>query len=438
MYNNAIFCIGGLNLEKDNIKTALSDGLTGININTSKFKTVRTAVCFILPVNKKNVACASLLSKLLCRSTADYPTPKALRERLNFLYGAELSASTVRCGDNMVLKFSSISICDKYALSDESVTAKVCELLKSAIFNPKVKDGAFCEEDFRVEKRLVIEEIRGLINEKRSYAVTKALEKMCHDEPFGIIRDEKTVEAVNPQELFDFWKNLLETAPVYIINIGENDPEPIFRSFKSSFDLPDRRPAQIKSEFSPIIPQKTKEFSEQMEISQGKLVMGFRTEVSSASHNIAPLRVMTDIFGGAPYSKLFTVVREKMSLCYYCAARLYSVKGIVCVDSGIEIENLKAAEKGITDQLELIQKGEFDEEIINASKIGLSDAVRSVEDTSGGIENWYVMRLLDKQLTTPAEFIRDINAVTKEDIINAAKGVRLDTVYVLKGKEGEN
>ena len=166
--------------------------------------------------------------------------------------------------------------------------------------------------------------------------------------------------------------------------------------------------------------------------------MGFRTAASSAKENIAPLRVMTDIFGGAPYSKLFTVVREKMSLCYYCAARLYSLKGILCVDSGIEIENLEDSKKGILDQLEFMKNGDFDDDVITASKIGLSDAIRSVEDTSGGIEGWYASRLLDSELITPSEFIEQICAVTKEQIVAAAKGISLDTVYVLKGKEEKN
>lgn len=425
-------------MKSSNIKKTLSEGLWGINIKTSKFKTARTAVCFAMPITEQNTACASLLAKLICRSTADYNSPKALRERLNFLYGADLNASVMRCGDNMILKFSCISLSDEYALSKESVASETCDLLKSAIFRPNLNGKAFPLDDFNVEKRLVKEEIRALINEKRGYCITKALEKMCENEPFGIMRKEQAVEKITPEELYDFWENLLETAPVYIINVGKNDAEPIFESFKNAFEKLDRRPVKIAADFEPKIPEAVKEYTEEMEISQGKLVMGFRTAASSAKENIAPLRVMTDIFGGAPYSKLFTVVREKMSLCYYCAARLYSLKGILCVDSGIEIENLEASKKGILDQLELMKNGDFDDDVITASKIGLSDAIRSVEDTSGGIEGWYASRLLDSELITPSEFIEQICAVTKEQIVAAAKGISLDTVYVLKGKEEKN
>lgn len=45
---------------------------------------------------------------------------------------------------------------------------------------------------------------------------------------------------------------------------------------------------------------------------------------------------MTDVFGGGPYSRLFMNVREKLSLCYYCSARLIRGKGIIVIQSGIE------------------------------------------------------------------------------------------------------
>ncbi len=425
-------------MQNTDLKITLDEGLYGINVKTSKFKTERTAICFALPITKENVACTALLSRLLCRSTADYPTPKALKERLNLLYGAELMATVTRCADNLLMKLSCISLCDKYALTDESISAQAVELLKSAVFNPNVQNGEFSIADFTIEKRLVIEEIRGLINDKRSYTVTKALEKMCDGEPFGIMRDEQTVESLTPKSLYDFWQNLLKVSPAYIIHVGKDDEQPIFDCFKEAFSAVSRDVKEITNDFSPVHPKEVREFSEQMEISQGKLVLGFRTFHSSLCENIAALRVMTDIFGGSPYSKLFTVVREKMSLCYYCAARLYAAKGLMLVDSGIEIENAAAARKGILEQLELIKEGNFPDEILEASKIGLTDAIRSVEDTSGSIEVWYASRLLEKELSTPADFINDIEAVTKQQIVDFAKDIELDTVYLLKGKEGKN
>ncbi len=424
-------------MEFSNIKVPLGEGLYGINISTKKFKTVRSSLSFICPLNKKSAACSALLAKLLCRSTKKYPTPSLLRSRLNFLYGADLSVSTSRIGDNMLLSFSITSLCDKYALSREKLSELSSQLLKDIVFDPNVKDKAFLSEDFAVEKRIVIEEIESLINEKRRYAITKMLEKMCWDEPFGIICDTETVESISPSELYDFWENMLRTSEAVVMTVGENDPDPVFQMFKDAFSLFKRNPLKIYPNFKRIEPEKVKNITEEMSITQGKLVLGFRCDASSLTENIAPLRVMTDIFGGAPYSKLFTVVREKMSLCYYCAARLYSVKGIICVDSGIEMNNFESAKNGILEQLELMKSGDFTDDIITASKVGLSDSIRSVEDSMGGIEAWYLARIFDKETVSPSQFIERINTVTRDDIIKAANGTLLDTIYLLKGNGGD-
>ena len=70
-------------------------------------------------------------------------------------------------------------------------------------------------------------------------------------------------------------------------------------------------------------------------------------------------RLMTAMFGGTPHSKLFLNVREKMSLCYYCAARYNSNKGIMTVESGVETQNIEAAKNEILNQLEEMKRGNF-------------------------------------------------------------------------------
>jgi predicted Zn-dependent peptidase len=147
------------------------------------------------------------------------------------------------------------------------------------------------------------------------------------------------------------------------------------------------------------------------------------------------LRMMCDIFGGAPYSKLFTVVREKMSLCYYCAARLQSQKGFICVDSGVDESNIEATKQGIIDQLTAMQQGDFDDSVIEAAKMSLADGARSVTDSQEAMESWYLARLFDKELLSPDEFIQNLQTINKEQISAAAATVKLDTVYILKGKE---
>ena len=74
-----------------------------------------------------------------------------------------------------------------------------------------------------------------------------------------------------------------------------------------------------------------------------------------------------------------------------------------------------------------------DEELDNAKKTIVS-SIKMSEDTLGGIINNYLFHDLDN-LPLYEERIKEFKKVTKEDIMNVAKKVKLNTIYILKGEE---
>jgi predicted Zn-dependent peptidase len=142
---------------------------------------------------------------------------------------------------------------------------------------------------------------------------------------------------------------------------------------------------------------------------------------------------MTDIFGGGPYSRLFTNVREKESLCYYCAARYTRQKGIILVDCGIEEDNKAKAEAEILKQLQVMKNGEFEDSEFAASKMSITDSAKAVTDSMNGIDSWYSDRLFEKNPLSPEDFANIVENLNKDDIVKAANKVKLDTVYFLGG-----
>ena len=418
-------------------KHVLAPGIQGWDIRTNKFKTTRISVHFVLPLSLEDTAKASLLSRLLSRSTKEYNTPVLLQRKLLSLYGAGLSSHVTKVGDMQILSVTTTVLSDEYALQEERLTVEATELLCNCLFFPNCDNEEFLDADFQVCKRLLIESLEGIINDKRKYAISQMFSNMCQDEPFGIEigGDIGTVQKTTSKEVYDFWMNMLETAPVVVTVVGTDSSADIYNKISEKFNSIKRSPITTNVSFSKKTVTEPKEITEAMQLTQGKLVLGFRSNVSSLSQDNLALRMMCDIFGGAPYSKLFTVVREKMSLCYYCAARLQSQKGFICVDSGVETCNIKATKQGILDQLSAIQRGEFDAQVITASKMSLADSARSVTDSQGSIETWYLSRMFDCCDISPDEFIENLEKVTKEDIVNAATNVVLDTVYILKPTE---
>ena len=133
---------------------------------------------------------------------------------------------------------------------------------------------------------------------------------------------------------------------------------------------------------------------------------------------------------------LFSNVREKQSLCYYCAARAVRCKGVMTVDSGVEFDKMEQTEKAVLEQLERMKKGEFTDEELSASKLALCGSLRSAKDSQAVMDRWYTERWFDSPRLSPEQVEQQIRGVTREDVVRVANGVRLDTVFRLVAKEG--
>jgi predicted Zn-dependent peptidase len=163
--------------------------------------------------------------------------------------------------------------------------------------------------------------------------------------------------------------------------------------------------------------------------------MGFRTGGDLPMEQQNATRVMAALYGGTPFSKLFANVREKLSLCYYCAARYDRAYKAMLVDSGVEAANFQKAYDEILRQLQALSQGDFTDEELQNTKLLLKTSLRAVTDSLGAIESWYMTQILEGTEVSPQKEIEQVQAVTREDIIQAAGRVTLDTVYFLKGEE---
>lgn len=414
-------------------KTEIARGVRACFVNSDRFKTNIMSVHIVLPL-ESDMEANALLCYMLRRRCAKYPSMTHLNRRLAELYGASLACGISKNGDSQDICFRIVSVSDRFALSDEGISKNCTELLLDVLFDPKLENGKFCEEDIELEKRLLIEKIEGEFSEKRVYAKDRLIEEMFRGSAYGKGRfgDKDEIKNVTNERLLKAWKSYLENAIIQFNFVGETD-ESVEDLLKEKFASIDRsNVVEIKTEFKAVADD-VKKVDEKLAVKQGKLVMGLRTGLESEDENFFPTRVMTDMFGGGPYSKLFMNVREKMSLCYYCSARFSKDKGIILVQSGIEDENEKKATDAILAELDNMKKGNFTSEEIENSKKGLTDAFLSVGDTPESIDAWIGARVLEDDIILPQLYAEKINLVTAEEIREAAEKVTLDTIYMLSG-----
>lgn len=413
------------------------NGITVSKIKDEKFKSSCIVIRFIFPLSEKTASCCSLLVDLLATSNSKCPSREQLTERTAELYGSAINAFSYRVGDYQIAGLSINYIGDAYTIGGEAISDTAAEILLDCIFSPHLENGRFSEKYFQLRRQELIDLIENSVNNKRQYAVWRAGQIIFENEPcaYSAMGTVETAKNVTQDDLSAAYEMLLTKAAVDITFCGGQDTEKqesyVLKAFsKLRRECPDK---PVFNSPSPL--KKQPVFTEEaLDISQAKMVMAFKTE--NTVRNIYADKVMCAMFGGSPTSKLFLNVREKLSLCYYCAAGIIEGKNTMLVDSGVDTDKIPVARKEIIKQLDALKSGDFSDEELYNTKLYISGAFRSNYDSVGDMNAWYFYQFVRNTGYSPDDAAEIIMSVTREDIINSAKAFNLDTVYVLKPSEG--
>jgi predicted Zn-dependent peptidase len=421
-------------------RVSIGDRIHFNSVSDPKFKHNRMSVNLVLPLEKETASENAVVPFLLRKGCRECPDFSSLNARLQELYGAVLDADVTKFAGYQVLEISIRGLANRLALENEDVAGQCADLLCSVVLDPAFENGLFAANDVALERQYVIDSIEAEINEKRVYAVSQCIQTMCEGEPVAVRRYgyKELAEKITPESATNAYHRMLETAPIEIIFTGSGNPEDAKKVFEKRFSILTKRSSfdyekiQLRT-FADHVKEKT----ERMELNQSKMVLGMRTGEINTREELSAMRVCSALFGGTPFSKLFLNVREKLSLCYYCASRFDSSTKLLLVDSGVEAENKQKAQDEILRQLEAVKNGEFDAEELHNTKLLMKNGIRGTTDSLSSTEGWYLAGILRSQSVTPEEDTRNLDAVTREQVIAAAKGITLDTVYFLTGNEKE-
>lgn len=425
---------------KDFSQTNIGDGIDIIYAKTDKFKTNEISVTFLAPLREDTASANALLFNLISRTTKAYPTVNEFNRRLAALYGAKISCTVSKLGENQALSIMISSLADRFAIDGESIGADCFDFICSMLYEPNTDDnGNFLEADIKREKKLLCEKLDAEYSEKRIYSLRKLEELMFAGEPYAINKygTKESINAVDNAALKYAYNSLVTSAKVQITVIGDVDIDYITSRAKQCFAEVNREyKPPVKAVFKPF-PESVKDEREAIDVEQGKLVLGYRVNCEDNFVGRPDVRLFCDVFGGGPYSKLFCNVRENMSLCYYCSARYDRRKSCVIIQCGCEEENMDKAVDEIQRQLTIVQSGDIKEEF-EAAKMGITDLILSVRDDSVALCHWYASQITDNAIFSPKASAAENNAVTFDEIVSSAKLMKLDSVFrLVPSKEGE-
>ena len=285
------------------------------------------------------------------------------------------------------------------------------------------------------EKWNLINAIESSMNDKRTYASEKMLSLLCGEDGYGVPRlgTAEDVEAITPESLYGHYQTLLKTSRVELFYCGGEKLQTVADKLRSAL-APLGTDDPIAVSTAPFQPEKEPRYGEEtMEISQGKLSMGFSTGCTAKDPGFPALMVLNACYGAGMTSKLFQNVREKLSLCYYASSGIHGAKGLMTVSSGIETANYEIAKAEILAQLDACRRGEISEAELENGKKAILTSLQTIPDSPGRMEDYAMYSMLSGQNMEIEDYALAVQTITVEQVAEAAKKIRLEAVFFLKG-----
>ena len=414
----------------------IKEGIKLHLIKNERFKTNLIAVFLTMPLERENITKNAMIPMILRRGSKNMPTQEDISKNLEEMYGAIFDCGVEKKGENHILKFYLESINDEFLPESQGkILKESIDKLLEIVFNPLVENEEFNKQYIEQEKINLKQIIEGRADNKSRYALDRCVEEMYKDTnyslyKYGYVED---LENINASNLYISYKKIIEQCNIDIYVSGIVDEE-IIKYIEENNNLKNinnRKSIIKKYEIEKEKPIKEKTIFENLDVNQGKLIMGLKVPMQTEDKQYDTI-IYNSILGGSANSKLFQNVREKASLAYTANSSYIRMKNTICINCGIEFANYEKAVEIIKTQLEEMKNGNFSEEDVENAKRGYISAIKSIEDE----QDTEIMYYFGQEFTNIKLDIKGyedrISKVKKEDIIEIAKIVKIDTIYFLQ------
>lgn len=413
----------------------LLPGIRLTAIKSDKFKTASLCLCLVRPLRADEAAMNALLPSVLLRGCRACPTMRELSRFLEISYGATTGSVVRKRGEAQLIGLYAEFLDD--ALLPEPLLPDMISLMGDLLLDPVTAENGFLPEYFSVERDNLRNAMEAEADDKRVYAFRQLCRRMFRGEPFATpaAGEKAELETVTPQSLYAHYRRILKESPIEIIYQGSSDPGPIAASFRAMLSPLAGAERPLPPPPAATVLREAQAFTETQPLEQSKLAVGFRMAIPQTTAELAAQQVLLAVYGSGPSSRLFLRMREEQSLCYSVSASFDRCKGALFVFAGIDADRYGPALREIRAQLAACAAGRISEEELQFAKSTLRSRLRAIADNPTGLEELYLGDAVGPICATVAERTAAVDAVTAEDVTAAARTVREDTVFFLKGAE---
>lgn len=422
-----------------NKEKQITQGIKIQTINTAnKFKTNLISIFLTTKLNRKDITKKALLLSILGRGTKNLTSQEEINKKLEELYGAEINYGIDKLCDDHVIKAYIEVISEEYLYQKENIVQQSINLLCDIIFNPLTENDKFKQQYFDEEKENLKQIIESKKDNKALYAYTRCIEEMYKNTPYslykyGYIED---LEEITNEELYEFYKKVLKECKIDIIASGNFKEEEIEKNIEKNIKNAKLQSREIEDLY---IQNEKKEKTnikikkEKMDVTQAKLVIGL--DIIDCSKKDKPaIAIYNAILGGGANSKLFQNVREKEHLAYTVSSLYIKNKNNIIIRSGIDVEKYDKTLEIIKKQIQDMKDGKFLEKDIENAKKLVTASHKSMQDEQDSQIAYVFSKEMEQNKTRVEEYIQEIKNIQKQEIMNVANKIEINTVYMLSNK----
>ena len=426
------------------IKTlTLCPGVLLDYIPTEDYKNAAFAVGFKYKIRQGCSAADAMLSRLLFRSSGDYPTHTLFSRRLEELYSTTLSLQSSRYGDFRAATFQATFLDEPYVHGIPSFTREVLSTVAGAILRPALdQNGKFPLDVIEQEKTTLLDQIKAIRNNKNAYAMTRLIEITADPDRYDVpdYGTEEEVDAITPASLGKRYREMLFRSEIRFVYEGSLPSDDIVRMIRELFGeiLTERRPLSGKNclaRRAPHVP--VLRVREETDGKQAMLGLSYRLPVGFAETGAEKITMLSAVLSDAPMALLFSEVREKNGFCYSIRTSVRASSRNLIVMCGIEPGSEKEVERAVSRVFTTVRTGKFDPTLLAASLAFVNMSVASAFENVDSTVGYVLFRRLFGRTADPDEIVASWEKITLDDLAAFAKKVRHDAVYLLTPKGGD-
>lgn len=392
-------------------------------IETKKFKNNVYALYLTIPLTKENVTYNALIPTVLKRGCEKYNNQLEISKKLEEMYDATFGIGITKVGNNEVLKFYLESLNNNYLPNNEDLSKTSIEMLLNIVMKPYLVNGKFDDDYVEQEKENLKKVIESRKDNKDTYATNRLLEEMFKEEPYGLYKfgniDE--IDNITSEKLYEKYKELIKNSEKYLYIVGDVENLNI-----ESYNI-DEKEITISKEFPVKISEKENIVKEQMDITQGKLVIGLNTP----NNKQEVIALYNTILGKGANSKLFLNVREKEGLAYSAGSTYLKRNNAIIISTGIEVSKYNKAVEVIKNQLKDMENGNITEKEMKDAKQFINAGLNLINESSENMIEYRFDKDLYNEEIDIEKYRKKIEEIKKEDIVKVAKQIKIDTIYFL-------